>query len=95
MYTQASNPLHEHRWLMVDALVANQQILADYPHRYVFLAMPNGGGELTSSFSQMVAAQLFWAVELLETQGWEPVGWDLDGQTVGVVMRRVRSDQWT
>lgn len=88
MYPQASNPLHDHRWLLVDALAANQQILADYPHRYVFLAVASGGGELTSTFSQGVAARLFWAVEVLETQGWEPAAWDLNGQSVGVVMRR-------
>lgn len=89
MYPQGGNPVHEHRWLQVDTLAGNPRVLDDYPHRYVFLAHGNGGGELTSAYSRMVAARLFWAVETMEAAGWEPVAWDLDGQVVGVVMRRV------
>lgn len=91
MYPQARNPLHEHRWLAVEALEQNEQVLADYPHRYVFICIASTGGELTSSISryQMVAARLFWAVELLETHGWEPAAWDLNGESMGVVMRRI------
>ena len=88
MYPQSGNPLHEHRWLLVDALAANQQILSDYPHRYVFLAVKNPGHEMTSAPGQLVVAQLFWGVEMMESEGWEPVAWDLEGATVGVVMRR-------
>ncbi|MGA8116420.1 MAG: hypothetical protein WCA46_22425 [Actinocatenispora sp.] len=96
MYPQTSNPLHEHRWLTVEAMEQNPQVLADYPHRYVFLCIGSTGGELTSEISRykMVAARLFWAVESLETQGWEPAGWDLDGDSMGVIMRRVAGQSY-
>ncbi len=92
-----TNQMHEHRWLKVDVLAANPQVLIDYPHRYVFLVTATTGyGEAPEllqhtlgSTNQLWPAQLFWAVEVLEPQGWEPVAWDLSGQTVGVVMRRV------
>ncbi len=94
-----TNQMHEYRWVKVDVLAANPQVLTDYPHRYVFLVTtttqhPYGEGpELLRPGLQedhkFWPAQLFWAVELLEPQGWEPVAWDLNGQTVGVVMRRV------
>ncbi|GAA4218080.1 hypothetical protein [Actinocatenispora rupis] len=92
MYPQANpaNPLHQERWLPVETLEQNAQALDDYPHKYVFV-VTRSNGEMTTSFGrgQLVAARLFWAVEMLETKGWEPAAWDLDGESVGVVMRRV------
>ncbi|MEV0842928.1 hypothetical protein AB0I55_25725 [Actinocatenispora sera] len=89
MYSQ-TNPVHQERWLPVEALEQNPRLLDDYPHRYVFV-VTNSAHEMTdpTSRSRMVAARLFWAVEALEAQGWEPAAWDLDGTAVGVVMRRV------
>jgi|GEM_PF-4725777 len=88
MYPQ-TNQIHQERWLNVEVLEQNPQVLADYPHRYVFV-ITGSAREMTdpTSRGRMVTARLFWAVEALEAQGWEPVAWDLDGATVGVVMRR-------
>lgn len=69
-----------------DTLAAQPGFLDAYPYRYVLVLSEYHLSALRQTFSI-----LFWAVEMLESRGWELTGWkELDSiRGPGAYMRRI------
>lgn len=73
----------------VDFLARDPNLLLQYPFRYALLYTRSAWGpEAEAASNGLSIDKLFWAVELLEAQGWDAAAWDLDGRIFSVVMRR-------
>lgn len=77
------------RVVHVDFLSRDPNLLYQYPFRYALVYAENdyGGAEAEAATSRGID-KLFWAVELLEAQGWDAMAWDLQGRFSSVVVRR-------
>lgn len=73
------------RTVSTDTLAAQPAFLDPYPYRYVLVLAPYH----LSGLRQLYAT-LFWAVEMLESRGWELTGWRPNDSVLGpgAYMRR-------
>jgi hypothetical protein len=63
------NSIIKLRAVSTDVLAARPDLLDNYPYRYILVQAS------LHVFSSDTFSRLFWAVEMLESRGWELAGW--------------------